>query len=162
MNTFMPRRRTGVIGVAVRVAGRRLVAGALLLLLLAGTSRARQLSPKGWIFSEIDSARRLGPEMADNDLRTAWVSRTPVTPGGGIAIDLGQEAVVHRLFFTPGKAQGGTPRSLKVVLDGRAVGRGAPTTLNVTLPVGKRDVNLFFDPVITRHVRLEATESSDQ
>jgi len=102
MNTFMPRRRTGVIGVAVRVAGRRLVAGALLLLLLAGTSRARQLSPKGWIFSEIDSARRLGPEMADNDLRTAWVSRTPLAPGSGVVIDLGQEVVLHRLFFTPG------------------------------------------------------------
>jgi hypothetical protein len=100
--------------------------------------------------------------MADNDLGTAWVSRTPVTPGGGIAIDLGQEAVIHRLFFTPGKTQGGTPHSLKVFLDGRAVGHGTPTTLNVTSPVGKRDVNLFFDPVITRHVRLEATAPSDQ
>jgi hypothetical protein len=131
-------------------------------MLLTGTSHARQLSPKGWTFSDIDSGKRLGPEMADNDLGTAWVSRTPVTPGGGIAIDLGQEAIIHRLFFTPGKAQGGAPRSLKVVLAGRAVGHGAPTTLNVTLPAGRRDVNLFFDPVITRRVRLEATAPSDQ
>jgi hypothetical protein len=32
-----------------------------------------------------------------------------------IAIDLGQEAVIQRLFFTPGKTQGGTPRSLKEI-----------------------------------------------
>ena len=141
---------------------RALLAAAILSALPPATGQTAQLSSQKWTFSETDAVRPLGREMADGDLNTAWTSPAPVTPGIGIEIDLGQEAVIHRLFFTPGKSRGGTPRSLKVVLDGRAIGRGAPTTLSVTLPAGKRDVNLLLDPVIARRVRLVATAPSDQ
>jgi len=162
MHTFMARNRTIVIGVAVRVTGRRVIAGAVLLVLLAGTSHARQLSPKGWTFSEIDSAQRLGPEMADNDLRTAWVSCAPLAPGSGVVIDLGQEVVVHRLFFAPGKSQGGTPRRFRVVFSDGQADHAPAATLDVELPAGRSDVNLFFDPVVARHIRLEAVAPSEQ
>ena len=76
MKPCMTLRRINADGAAVLVTGWRLIPCAALLLLLAGTSQARQLSPKEWTFSEIESGKRLGPEMADNDLRTAWVSRT--------------------------------------------------------------------------------------
>ena len=156
MNSFITRSRTIANGVTISVTSGRIIAGAVLYLLLAGTSHARQLSPKGWTFTEIDSGKQLGPEMVDNDLGTAWVSPTPLGPGSGLVIDLGQKAIVHRLFFTPGKNEGGTPRRFKVVfIDGQANGP-ATATLNVELPAGRSDVNLFFDPVVTRYIRLEA------
>jgi hypothetical protein len=138
------------------------MAGAVLLMLLAGTGQARQLSPQGWTFSEIDSGKRLGSEMADNDLGTAWVSPAPLTPGSGVDIDLGQEAIVHRLFLTPGKNRGGTPRRFKVVFSDQPANGPGATTLNVELPAGRSDVNLFFDPVVTRYIRLEAVVPNEK
>lgn len=152
----MTRGRTIVVDLAFRFACRCFIAGAIVLVLLTGISHARQLSPKGWTFSEIGTAKGLGPEMADNDLRTAWVSRTPLIPGSGVVIDLGQKVVVHRLFFTPGKNKGGTPQRFSVVFSDNQSDRAATATLNVELPAGRSDVNLFFDPVVTRRIRLEA------
>ena len=140
-----------------------LLASATVLTLLSNPCRSAELSPAKWRFSETETGKPLGQEISDGNLNTAWTSPAPVKPGVGISIDLGQEVVVHRLFFTPGKGQGGTPRSLKVILDsGAADGAIAPTTLTVSLPAGKRDVDVFFDPVVTRRVRLEATALSVQ
>ena len=162
-HTFTTCNRMIAIGVAGRVTLKKpLVAGAVLLALFVGTSHARQLLPKGWTFREIGSAQRLGAEMADNDPRTAWVSRAPLMPGNGVVIDFGQKVVVHRLFFTPGKNKGGTPRRIKVVFDDEQADRAATTTLNVELPAGRSDVNLFFDPVVARQMRLEAVARSEQ
>jgi len=130
--------------------------------LLPDLGRCGELSSQKWTFSEVDTGKPLGREAADGNLNTAWISHSPVAPGMGIVIDLGQEAVIHRLFFTPGKNQGNTPKSLKVILDGRAVQAGAPTTLDVTMADGKPNVDLFFDPVITRRIRIEATAPDDR
>ncbi len=130
--------------------------------LLPDTSLGEQLPTQKWTFSEATTGKQLGHEMVDGNPNTAWSSQVPVTPGTGIEIDLGQEAIIQRLFFTPGKNPGGTPTSLKVVLDGRAVAVGAPTTLNITLTKGKRDADVFFDPVIARRIRIEATATVDQ
>jgi hypothetical protein len=126
------------------------------------TGRGAALAPQKWTFREKDTGQPLGHDIADGNLRTAWTSPAPVTPGMGIVIDLGQEAVIHRLFFTPGKTGGGTPKSLKVILEGRPVQPGAPTTLEVTLPDGKANVDLSFDPVITRRLRIEAAVAAAQ
>ena len=136
------------------------LAMATVLALLPGRARPAELSPEKWTFSETDTGKPLGREVADGDINTAWISPAPVKPGTGITIDLGQEVVVDRLYFTPGKAQGATPKSLKVVLEGNA--GGAPTALNATLPAGKRDIDLFFEPVATRRVRVEVAAASDQ
>ena len=160
--TLAIARRNDMLNPFSRRTGRRLLAGAVLLLLLPGTSHGRQLSPKGWTFREIDSGKRLGPEMVDNDLGTAWVSPAPLTPGNGMVIDFGQKAIVHRLFFTPGKNKGGTPRRFKVVFGDKPANDAATATLSVELPAGRTDVNLFFDPVVTRQIRLEAVAPSEQ
>ena len=136
-----------------------LLAMVTVLALLPARGRSAELSPDKWSFSETDSGKALGRDVADGNINTAWISPAPVRPGAGISIDLGQEVVIDRLFFTPGNGQGVTPKSLKVVLEG---GAGAPTILNATLPAGKRDIDLFFEPVTTRRVRVEAVAASNQ
>ena len=135
--------------------------GIAVVALAPSPGRCAELSSRKWTFSEADTGKPLGHESADGNLQTAWTSKSPVAPGMGIVIDLGQEAVIHRLFFTPGKNQGGTPKSLKVIMEGRPMQPGAPTTLEVTLPDGKQDVDLFFDPVIARRIRIEAAAPAE-
>jgi len=137
------------------------VASVLLGVLMTVAGQCGELSPQKWTFSEAGAGKSLGQEMADGNPASAWTSPAPVAPGTGIEIDLGQDAIIHRLFFTPGKSSGATPRGLKVVMDGKAVAGGAPTTLEVALPAGKRVVDVWFDPVITRHIRIEATAAGD-
>lgn len=135
------------------------------LVVLAGlpdTGQGGQLPSQRWTFSETGSGKPLGHAMADGSLATSWTSPAPASSRTGVEIDLGEEAIVHRLFFTPGKTKGGTPPSLKVVFLGRAAAPGAPTTLEITTPNGKRDVDLFFDPVITRHILIETAGPVDQ
>ena len=139
-----------------------LLASAMVLTLFPGRCRSAELSSAKWRFSELDTGQPLGPEISDGKINTAWIGQAPVKPGSGIEIDLGQDVVVQRLFFTPGKAQGATPRSLKVILDSRTDGTVGPTVLTVNLPADKRDVDLYFDPAVARRVRLEATAASDQ
>ena len=131
------------------------------LLLLPDVVRSAQLSPANWMFTETDSGKRLGPEIADGNIDTAWVSPSPVKPGAGVTIDLGQEAVVDRLYFTTGKTKGGIPKSLQVILEGRGSAAVAPITLNVTVPAGRQEVDLSFEPAVTRRLRLVSTAASD-
>jgi len=126
------------------------------MLLAAATGYGRQLSTARWTFTEVDSGRRLGQEMVDVRLETAWTSSEMPSASHGVVVDLGQETFVHRVLLCSGN-KGRLPPRMKIVLVGKPMEPGAPVKFDLPVPDGAREVNLILDPVIARQMRVETT-----
>ena len=121
------------------------------------------LSAKKW--SIIDGYGRRVSEVADNDLDTVWTSGESQRTGLSIAVDLREEALVHRVYLTPGPERGNFARSIRVLLSNdpftfqRAQWQRATDVSRSTViecaPRRKVETDLKFDPVRARYVRLE-------
>ncbi|MBF0244528.1 MAG: DUF4838 domain-containing protein, partial [Planctomycetes bacterium] len=151
-----------------------------LCLSLAYTLSAEMLPPDGLTVSDAASGKKV-LEVSDNDLTTVWKSA-----GKGLLIDLGKEAMIHRIYLTPGSGEV-TP-SLKVSFmmssddknpavrsfsqpmvnlsmareERKKLLEGGVEDFLPTLTVApdarnpvKTDINLKFNPVKARYLRIE-------
>ena len=131
--------------------------------LAVATASAGMLPPQKWHI--IDSQGRGVRQVTDNDLETVWTSDGPQRTGLSLAIDLREEAVLHRVFLTPGKERANFPRSIRVLLSNdpfvfqrprwqRASDVSEGTMIECS-PRRTDWTDLKFSPVRARYVRLE-------
>ncbi|MCY3017669.1 MAG: DUF4838 domain-containing protein, partial [Planctomycetota bacterium] len=66
------------------------------------------LDSSKWTVTDIATGRNVTQAVTDNNLETLWAG----DGGKGLLIDLGQEAMVHRIYLNPGSGE--APQSLKV------------------------------------------------
>lgn len=148
-----PAGRAKAAGAALAGTGRRLTARHLLtVLLLTATAHAERLATDGW---------RVEPEAAravlDGDGHTAWTSAGPQAPGLAVTFDRGRPVLVHRVALRTGDALSGFARGLAVEVsdDGRTW-----TTAAAVETLNEPDLDLRFNPVVGRWLRLRLTASA--
>ena len=131
-----------------RLLGRSV--GIAAVVLSVAVTRAAWLEPKDWVIAGPGGVKIT--QATDNNLDTAWSSRTPQQEGLGITIDLGKPAVIHRVYLNPGRTDGGFPRSLRILAGPDAEHL---TPVHEALLLADRETNLKFDPAVGRIWRLE-------
>ncbi len=182
MNASYCRALIGIRRVAVM-----LVAG----LGLAASALARQLPSDAWTFKDIASGQSLGRAMVDNNLATAWTQTVSAVDAEllgstklGFVVDLGRDAVLQRIFMTPGAFTNACPRSLRLSVSTKPdFPPGDTKTLTFSSPTaewwkidgirrslqaaGKGDllmtkgyIDLVFAPLAGRYVRVETTATN--
>ena len=123
-----------------------------MLALSAGRSFGRELDSKGWRFNGENAADLV--KLFDRRLDTAWTSESAQKAGVGFTIDFGRDVMLHRIQLKPGAHRLGFPRSLQLAMGNEP---GGLTTFleyeNAHQPL--LDVNLRFDPVKGRYLRVE-------
>ena len=80
---------------------------------LSVTAHAAPLPSQSWVVTDPDGAKTA--RVTDNNLDTAWTSKTPQQAGMGLTVDLGKTAVIHRVYLNPGRATTDFPRSLRIL-----------------------------------------------
>jgi hypothetical protein len=124
-------------------------------LMAVSGAQASKLDSSHWTVTEITTGKSI-KEVVDNDPTTLWAG----DGSRGLLIDLGQEAVVHRVYVTPGKGEPAPSLKVSFLLSPddktpvvKAFGR--PTlTFDDKSPV-KTDLNVKFNPAKARYLRIE-------
>jgi hypothetical protein len=158
------------------------------LSLLADVVSAGQLPSAAWSFKDASSGQPLNRAMTDNNLATAWtqeISETDIELAGsttlGFVVDLGCEAVLQRVFMTPGALTKACPPSLRLRVSKKDTFPPGETKTLSFLPLteewwkidgirqrlqaeGKGDmlmtkgyIDLMLQPLTGRYVRIETT-----
>ena len=145
-------------------------------LMLAVSAQAAQLAPTRWTVTELGTEKNVTQAVTDNNPDTAWTS----AGSKGLLIDLGQEAVVHRVYILSPP-----PPTLRLSfltsLDGNAGVSVREYVANVVpnnggtghwyefdrqrprllqqgkdwIPGNKQEVNLKFNPAHGRYIKIE-------
>jgi len=140
---------------------------------LALQARAAQLDSSKWTVTALGMEQPAIKEVTDNNLDTCWTN----AGGKGLLVDLGQVAVLHRIYFTPGAGvtngyaqaklsflrtpedtQGVTRVYHSITCEWWKVSeqrRKLQVKGEDLLPDNKADVDLKFDPIPARYLRIE-------
>ena len=153
----------------------------LALGLTAWSAQAAKLDPSQWTVTDVATGKNVTREVADDSLETFWTG----DGAKGLLIDLGHEAMVHRIYLNPGN--GVPPQALNVLFlsspdDGNPTVRiySRPKTewwkvrearqkmleggVEDMLPTAlssdgntavKADVDVRFNPIRARYLRIE-------
>ena len=133
------------------------------------------LDPDKWTVTEIGTGKKVSREVTDNNPETRWAS----ADGKGLLIDLGREAVVHRVYLTPGEGVTKSYAEVRVTFAARSDGDPLASTRRYStptcewwkvreqrqkllaggtsdfLPLNKLEADLKFNPVAARYLRIE-------
>lgn len=124
----------------------------LIFLLLAAQVLAERLPVDKMTMAPIAAQKTL-----DGDPGSAWTSDVPQAPGMALTVDCLRPLVLHRVVVRTGADTMGLARGLAVETsaDGKAW-----TTAAETQTLHEPDLDLRFNPVRARHLRLRLTESA--
>lgn len=142
------RRVVSVVGLCLAVG------------LSAWAAQAGQLDSARWAVKELGTGKDVTAQVVDNNPETLWRS----ADGAGLVIDLGQEAVVHRIYvLAPPPAKLQVSFRLRAEDDPAAVldfpGVEPPKWMGAEK---KKELSLKFNPVRGRYITLKGlTEAAE-
>jgi len=105
----------------------------------------------------VEPAGESAEALFDRVLETCWTSSAPQAPGVGLTVDLGQPALLHRVYMVTGLALQNMPRSLRLKLSDDGTAWTAVAELDNRLE-SVSDPDLRFNPVRGRYLRIECGE----
>ena len=140
---------------------RRLVGFCLAVGLSAWSARAGQLDCSQWTVRELATGKDVTAQVVDNNPDTRWRSGD----AGGLLIDLGREAVMHRVYVLappPAKLQVSFLRASDKEPTGPALDCPTADPPKWIGAKKKKEVNFRFNPARGRYVKLQGlTEAAE-